>query len=185
MNKGLECATGDYIYFLNAGDYLCNDNVLKNVIEGFSVNSESDMIYGDYIYYDDNGEQRCSGYRDGIPDFLRRGYCHQTLFAKKSIFIKCGNFNTDYKIYADFDWLLRALIGFRKKISYIDIPIANYLKGGESESHGSKYNYERTEIIQKNAGYQELLLFFISYPFSFSIYMLRLFREKIKILISE
>jgi glycosyltransferase involved in cell wall biosynthesis len=33
MNKGLNYATGDLVYFLNAGDYLCNNDVLRNVIE--------------------------------------------------------------------------------------------------------------------------------------------------------
>jgi len=178
MNKGLEYATGDLIYFLNAGDYLCDNDVLRNIIEEFNANSGSDILYGDYIYYDDNGEQRCSGYRAGIPDLLRRGYCHQTIFAKKSVFAKCGNFNTDYKIYADFDWLLRALGKFEQKMSYIGIAIAYYLKGGESEIHGGKYNYERIEVMQKNVNHQGLLSFAISYPTSFCGYLLNLSRNK-------
>ena len=178
MNKGLAYATGDLIYFLNAGDYLCNNDVLRDIIEGLNANPNSDIIYGDYIYYDDNGGQRCSGYRADIPDLLRRGYCHQTIFATKSTFMKCGKFNVDYKIYADFDWLLRALIPFGQKMSYIGIPIVYYLKGGESESHGGRYSYERIEIIQKNVDYQGLLSFAISYPTSFFGYLLRLPRTK-------
>ena len=178
MNKGLAYATGDLVYFLNAGDYLCDNNVLRNVIERFNANSDSDILYGDYIYYDNNSEQRCSGYRAGIPDLLRRGYCHQTIFAKQSAFVKCGNFNTDYKIYADFDWLLRALVKFGQKMSYIGIPIAYYLKGGESESHGDKYDYERIEIIQETVGYQGLFSFAISYPTSFCGYLMKISRNK-------
>ncbi len=173
MNKGLEYATGGLIYFLNAGDYLYNDDVLKNVIEGLNANPDSDIIYGDYIYYDNNSEQRCSGYRADVIDLLRGGCCHQTVFAKKSAFMQCGKFDTNYKIYADFDWLLRGLVKFGQRMSYINTPVVYYLKGGESESHGGKYKYEKTEIIQKNIDSQKLLLFAISYPISFCGYVWR------------
>ena len=181
MNKGIEYATGDLIYFLNAGDYLCNNNVLRSVIEELNANPTSDIIYGDYIYYDDHSEQQCSGYRAGIPSLFCKGYCHQTLFAKKSTFIKCGTFNTDYSICADLDWLLRALVKFRQKMSYIDIPIAYYLKGGASEIHVDKYSYERIEIIQKTVGYQGLFSFAISHPTSFCVYLLILLKNKKKL----
>jgi len=179
MNKGLNYATGDLVYFLNAGDYLCNNDVLRNVIEKLSLNPEIDILHGDYIYYDDISEQRYSGYRAGIPDFIRRGCCHQAIFAKRSTFAKCGKFNTDYKIFADFDWLLRVLVKFDQKISYIGIPIAYYLKGGKSENHGGRYNYERIEIIQKNIDALWLVRFALSYPKSFCAYLLKLSKYKI------
>lgn len=181
MNKGLEYATGDLIYFLNAGDYLCNNNVLQNVIERLNANSDSDIIYGDYIYYSDNGEQRCSGYRADILDLFCKGICHQTVFAKKSTFMKCGKFNTNYKIYADFDWILRVIIKFGQKMNYIGIPIAYYLKGGVCEIYSSNYYSERIEIVKKNMDYKTLFLFAISYPISFCMYIKSL-RDKNKIL---
>lgn len=172
MNKGLEYATGDLIYYLNAGDYLCNNDVLKNVIQELSVNSNSDILYGDYIYYGYSSEHRCSGYRADIRDLIRKGYCHQTIFVKKSVFSKCGKFNLSYKIYADFDWLLRVLVKFRQKMHYVNIPIAYYLKGGISECHG-KYNYERIEIIYKNVGCIGLFVFALSHSTFFWRYLLK------------
>lgn len=182
MNKGLEYATGDLIYFLNAGDYLCNNEVLRNVIERLNANAESDILFGDYIYYEGNGEHRCSGYRADIPDLLGRGYCHQAIFAKKSTFVKCGKFNTDYKIYADLDWLLRALVRFGQKMNYINVSIAYYLKGGASESIGCKYHCERIEIVQKNVDSRDIFLFAISYPLHFGRDLLRILRENLKTL---
>lgn len=163
MNKGLGYATGDLIYFLNAGDYLCDSDVLRNVVGGLRANPDSDILYGDYIYYDDTGEQRCSGYRTGIPDLIRRGYCHQTTFAKKSTFLKCGKFDTDYKIYADFDWLLRALIA-GQNMRYLGMPVVYYLKGGESESRIVRDYFEKIKVIRKNTGICGLLSLGISSP---------------------
>lgn len=180
MNKGLEYATGDLIYFLNSGDYFYDNDVLRNVIERFNANSDSDIIYGDYIYYDNNNEKRCSGYRAGIPDLLYRGFCHQTIFAKRSTFLKCGKFNTNYTIFADFDWLLRALIKFEQKMSYIGIPIVYYLKGGASEKCDDKSYFERIEIIQKNINYRGLASYAISHPFSFCRYLVNLLLSDIR-----
>jgi glycosyltransferase involved in cell wall biosynthesis len=33
MNKGLSVATGDYVQFLNAGDYFCDETSLEAIIE--------------------------------------------------------------------------------------------------------------------------------------------------------
>ena len=176
MNKGLNYASGDLIYYLNAGDYLYNNDVLRDVIERLSADPSSDILCGDFIYYDNNNEQRRSGYRANIPDLLYKGFCHQTIFAKRSSFVECGKFNEDYKIFADYDWLLRALVKYRQKMSYIGIPIAYFLGGGESDINADKYDYERIEIMHKNVNYWELLSFALSYPIPFSTYLLSLSR---------
>ena len=47
MNKGIAHASGDYLLFLNSGDYLSDDNVLKD----FSMSlSNKDIVYGDLFY---------------------------------------------------------------------------------------------------------------------------------------
>ena len=172
MNKGLAYATGDLIYFLNAGDHLCNNDVLRDVIEGLNANPDSDIIYGDQIYYDDTTEQRRSNYYANIPQLLLNGCCHQTIFAKKSTFIKCGNFNSNYKVYGDLDWLLRALIKSKLKMIYIGIPIAYYLKGGISETNRNKHYFEWLEITQKNLNIHHLLYFAVSSPYSLYRYLM-------------
>ncbi|HQD27131.1 glycosyltransferase family 2 protein [Methanoculleus thermophilus] len=164
MNKGLKYATGDLVYFLNAGDYLYNSDVLKNIAERFCADPDNDIFYGDYIYYDVVDEQRCSSYRTGIQDLIRRGYCHQTTFAKRSTFTKYGGFNTNYKIYADFDWLLRVLIGSGQSMKYIGIPVVYYLKGGESENQIITNYLERIKVIWGNMGIHGLLLLGICFP---------------------
>ena len=171
MNKGLDYATGDLIYFLNAGDYLHDSDVCKNIFENMIDSVEYDIMYGDYVYYDNNATKQCSGYRADIPDLLCKGYCHQTIFAKRSVFLKCGKFNTDYRIYADFDWLLRALIKYKQKMKYIGIPVVYYLKGGVSETNSDNYYFERVEVIRRNLNIAELLFFAISYPSAFYVFL--------------
>lgn len=48
MNKGIEMSTGDWIFFINAGDYFTSTEVLKNIFE--NENHENiDVLYGNAI----------------------------------------------------------------------------------------------------------------------------------------
>ena len=51
MNKGIDVANGDYLLFLNSGDWLFGANTLQKCISyGFS----SDVIYGDSLFVYEN-----------------------------------------------------------------------------------------------------------------------------------
>lgn len=54
INKGLEYATGEYIQFLNSGDWLYSKDVLE---KAFSIiDGKNDIYYGDYVQVnEDNG----------------------------------------------------------------------------------------------------------------------------------
>ena len=43
MNKGIELATGKYIWFLNAGDRAFDDSVVEKLKE---ISQENDVLYG-------------------------------------------------------------------------------------------------------------------------------------------
>lgn len=48
MNKGIIHAHGEWLQFLNSGDWLYNENILKKV---FSKQYEEEILYGDYVEY--------------------------------------------------------------------------------------------------------------------------------------
>jgi len=56
-------------------------------------------------------------------------------------------------------------------MKYIGIPVVCYLKGGISETRPNKDDFERAEIIRGNLNIFELLLFAISYPASFYVFL--------------
>ena len=45
MNKGIEASKGEYVQFLNAGDYFVNENVLDEIFNDCS--DQPTLIYGD------------------------------------------------------------------------------------------------------------------------------------------
>lgn len=179
MNKGIKLATGDLIYFLNCGDYLYNNSVFEAVAREYAEENLSDIIYGDIICYEDHYSKYYFGPRNNIVEIIPRGINHQSMFTKKNVFEKCGCFDTEYKIFSDFDWLLRCIIQHKINISKMNIPIAYYLMGGVSEKHIKKFMYEKYEIIAKYTGLNHLLRYSLSHPFLFSEYMMYIISNRL------
>ena len=49
MNKGIGLATGDFLYFANADDYLFDANVVQNVVAFIQANPAGDVVYGNVM----------------------------------------------------------------------------------------------------------------------------------------
>lgn len=107
MNKGICKAQGDFLNFMNSGDYFVNNNILT-LIDSYSISEHIAIIYGDAIH---------SCLRDGevhikpTPFFEfklalpAKGICHQSSFVKRTWAIKY-KFNETFKISADFKMFL-------------------------------------------------------------------------------
>ena len=60
MNKGIAHATGEYLLFLNSGDFL-EPEVIATVLNKLTG---TDIIYGDIIFQTTNGERQTMVYPD-------------------------------------------------------------------------------------------------------------------------
>ena len=135
MNKGLQVATGDIVSFLNSDDWY-EDNIFSVVSEHFE-DAAKNIVYGRVNKIENNKADGFVGiYSQTNPEMLHLHnlYCHQGLFIKKKIFEVVGNFDTKYKIYADYDWNLRA---YNRGYSFYVIPeiAANFRFGGLCTTH--------------------------------------------------
>lgn len=174
MNNGLVLATGDLIYFLNAGDFLYNQYVIENVIK-FYNNYQSDIIYGDYISCDGKiSILHNQQYKNPLQIVSRGGINHQSLFARKWLFSSCGGFKTKYRIYGDHEWLLKCMLDKKARMQYIGIPIVCYQEGGKSQINPNRYYYERLQIINKYS--QDIFTYYLIkknfYDFCFLIFII-------------
>src|SRR5207245_2947809 len=81
MNKGLAQATGDFIFFLNAGEILSSENVLNEFAQFYHSNRDADIIYGNVLDIDEKGviKRRKKVYLGKVTLF-RQMICHQTIF---------------------------------------------------------------------------------------------------------
>jgi len=117
MNKGLAAATGDFLWFLNAGDLAYRAETLESVFQDRETRDQRPET-GDLIFYGDtmvvDADYREVGLRRlGPPEVLnwksfRKGMlvCHQAILVHRSI---AGPYDLKYRHSADFDWVLRAL----------------------------------------------------------------------------
>lgn len=148
MNKGIERSKGEVIYFLNSGDMLFKTNTISNVIKAFGENNV-DIIYGDIALYNPDQPQKLiiRSQKDINNFFLCHDTIyHQSIFAKKNIFVKYGEFNTLYKLSADYEWILRLFIKYKVSNFYLDQTVAKFLRGGLSFNEIESFK-ERFKIL--------------------------------------
>ena len=105
MNKGIELAAGEYIYFLNSGDEFASEDVLLKVINEMEKDNSQNNIYSGDVATFRFGEYI------GIPD-LYPWIVHQSAFVKTSI-MKEYKFDSNLKIFGDLD-LWRRLYNDKK-----------------------------------------------------------------------
>ncbi len=139
MNKGLEMATGEIVGFLNSDDYFTSDTILEKVALEFEEDPSLDAVYGDVHYVKPEDPSRCVRYyssKDFTRRRMRRGFmpAHPSFYAKRRCYEQFGCFETDYKICADFELLLRFIYVHQIRIKYIPLDMVTMRMGGISTS---------------------------------------------------
>ena len=141
MNKGIKLAQGDFISFLNAGDWYEQD-ALKNVNDFYSE-EPFELTYGGLHYINPNGSVTNKMSRmDSFPVSSRR-WNHPSMFLKREIYEKYG-FDEHFRTYADFNLYLK----LRKdgtKIRVIDKVITNFVADGVSTDTNLKKVLSRSK----------------------------------------
>ena len=145
MNKGISNASGDYIMFLNADDTLLHETVLKLVSE--KMNDNKALYYGDLIFLEKSTGKLNNRKQNNVNNIYLCGgmLFHPTIFASKKLFEKIGNFDTQYRIVADYDWIIRAMIQFKASCSYLDIPITIFADGEGASSNPKNQQRHKEE----------------------------------------
>lgn len=108
MNKGIKIAHGEYVSFLNADDWYGKDALLK--VEPF-LREGFDIVYGGVLRMTEgveNGYIGSFGKMDPEQIYYTNLYCHQGMFIKREAFGIVGMYDISYKVYADYDWNIRA-----------------------------------------------------------------------------
>lgn len=148
MNKGIKMSKGEFIFFLNAGDILYDNNVLVKVSE--SMDNGYDIIYGDAIFIKDNKKYYKSfTSKPDLKFFSVDTICHQSVFIRSSLFQEIGFFNTREVIMADYEFLLKAFLSNNNTFKHIDYYIIYYNLDGKSAQIGHFYIMLRRMLILK------------------------------------
>ena len=136
LNKGLDCVTGDVVGFLHADDFLAHPRVLSEVVDCMQDQS-LDACYADLVYVDAEDASvvkrnwRSEPFRVGM--FLQ-GWMppHPTFYARRAVYERLGGFDTQFRIGADWDLLLRFMEVHRIKTRYVPSVWVKMRVGGVS-----------------------------------------------------
>ena len=136
MNKGVRMATGDWIGFLHADDLLAHSRIIADMLD-VVVKTNADVVYGDLVYVQKDNSQQIVRYwksEDFSLRLLPKGWMppHPTVYVRRELFVKTGLFNVEYRISADYDFLLRLLSTPSIRIAYIPQIMVRMRVGGAS-----------------------------------------------------
>lgn len=144
INKGIQMATGDIVGM--CFDEYAYDHVLSDMVEVISAEG-TDGVHGDLNYVEDGrivrkwrmGQGRIqSGWMPG----------HPTLYLKKEVYDKYGLYKEDYKIAADYEFMIRVLKDGDVKLSYLPKVLINMFYGGTSTGGLKSYMDSFTEGLR-------------------------------------
>lgn len=159
MNKGLKLATGDYVWYINAGDQIFNEYTLENIFGGQEI--YSDIYYGETLVVSPSGEI-LGLRRKRLPKRLtwqsmRKGMvvCHQSIIVKRSI---APEYDTTLRYAADVKWVIESLKR-AKSIRNTFAILSIFEDGGISTKHRKESLRERFRIMAGYYGYPTTLLY--------------------------
>lgn len=169
MNKANNLATGDYIFFLNSGDFFSNDYVLNEIIN--NTDSYYSLIAARTdIYYKKQKLNLVSP-----PENIRlskesKSYSHQGTLIHKSIY-KQFNYNLTYKISADREYWIRVSTIEDFDVIFHDKSLASFELGGVSNNHKNVLRRRIEDLYidyyYYSISYKSLILFLLKTSISY------------------
>lgn len=128
MNKGLQRATGEWIFFLNSGDVFHDTHVLSAIFAEDKT-KDSDVCWGNY---DVRWHNRIFHREATLPFFKNQAFYHGMGFSHQSVFVrthlaKALMFDMSFKCCADYNMMIQL---YRNGAHFLYIPITIALVEG-------------------------------------------------------
>lgn len=138
MNKGLKLASGEVVGILNSDDFYNSPEVLSQVMSAFQ-DPAVDVVYGDLQYVKQNDvyvvtrHWKSGRYK---KKYFYYGWMppHPTFFVRRKIYDEVGLFNTDLRSAADYEMMLRILVRYNARASYVPSVLVKMRAGGMSNA---------------------------------------------------
>ncbi len=172
INKGIKASSGDVIGLLHSDDYFATSTELEKVAHAFQ-DPELDAFYADVSYFKPEDEEQITRrYRSHLftPNRLKYGLmpAHTSLYLRRRVFEKYGYYRLDYKIAADYEFVVRIFRdGNLKSFYHPDVIVRMQTGGASTAGWRSKLtiNQEVVRACEDNGISTNHALVLAKYPF--------------------
>ena len=162
MNKGLRSLDGDYVCFLNAGDFLPASDIASRIAGAISQNEGQSpaVLYGDTDIVDADGHflhpRRLCPPEHLTWKSFRHGMlvCHQAFYARTDFAIATP-YSQKYRYSADVDWCIRIMKAAAKEnvpLLNLHMVVVNYTEEGQTTLHHRESLLERYRVMESHYG---------------------------------
>lgn len=147
MNKGLLRAKGKYVAFLSCDDFYHDIMGLENVVNYMEENEADFCYFPTYCVQPDGSAFLYNPSPHNV--FQVMPFARQAAIFKKESLAKIGNFDAKFKLFADYDLMIKMFLRKFKGI-YYDGCIATYKIGENSLKHPTQIQAECSHIFHQN-----------------------------------
>lgn len=176
MNKGIKIATGEYLNFLNAGDYYNDSNVLKYVTKNCL---KIDIEYLNLKVINPDNITKIYTYPKVIDKNFLITYSlpHPSSFIKKALFDKYGLYDEEYIIISDWKKWIEFIYIHKCSYKHINHTCSVFNINGISSINNELSCKERNEVLSKYFTQEEIELAYklqkINYTFLEQIFSIK------------
>lgn len=174
MNKAVGKCRGEWVYFLQAGDFFSTSNSLEILSSAITSDSEAQILIAPVCEVSINGDintrmpgsilDKYLSLKDGSfinsQEYWLAGMpCHQGIIVKREV-LKSIKFDTNMKVAADWDHLLKC-VSLGIKVKELNIaPLSWYPNGGYSYENSDQWVIDIIEMCSKYAETSQVSQYF-------------------------
>ena len=178
INKGIRLATGDVVGILNSDDFFPSRHIVSQIVEALSLR-QVDAVFGDVAFVRPGNLDkivRIYSSRKFHPRQFARGYmpAHPTFYVRRRCYEQFGVYQTDYRIAADYELLVRFIHRHGISYAYLPVTMVHMRTGGVSNrTVASRYvlNREIVRACRENGVTTNMALLSLKYFFKVFEYL--------------
>lgn len=155
MNKAIGHLNGDYVLFLNSGDFLRQNDIIELVYDKL----DADICYGNEYFFRGinalvNYTSLGNGWTSTYPDALDENFFKRSALPHQSTFIsvkyhKQHPYREDCVIAGDWTFFREAIMKYGATYKHLPITISNYGTDGISAKKFHVFQHEKNEYYKK------------------------------------
>lgn len=145
MNKGIKVAKGEYLQFLNSGDWIVDKKTLERC---FSQRFTADVMYGDQYFVYPEGEKSSD-----FPTMLTFKFLlydslgHSATFIRRNLF-ELALYDESLRIVSDWAFFVKMMLSNKEFVKVNEI-VTYYDTTGISSTNNKLQTQEREYVIEK------------------------------------